>query len=63
LTSEYDHIKTKDVREKLDSLLEEGKQNHTILILQNTKLQEKVEQYHKKTNKDIKADTEMNDYK
>jgi hypothetical protein len=38
--SDYNHISTKDVKNKLLELKEEALQNHQILIMQNNKLQE-----------------------
>lgn len=60
--SDYNQINTKDVKKKLLELMEEAKQNHTFLILQNQRLQELVHG-HLKTNRTTKQDTEMNDYK
>jgi hypothetical protein len=55
-------IRTKQVREKLDELMEEAKANHTNLVMQNQKLQRLVRDK-KQVNAKAKSEGEMNDYK
>lgn len=62
MNSDYQLIRTKQVREKLDELMEEAKANHTNLVMQNQKLQRLVHDK-KQVNTKGKSEGEMNDYK
>lgn len=43
INSDYQLIRTRQVKEKLDDLMEEAKANHTNLVMQNQKLQKLVQ--------------------
>lgn len=62
INSDYQLIRTRQVKEKLDDLMEEAKANHTNLVMQNQKLQ-KLVQVKKAVYAKTKSEGEMNDYK